>query len=262
MSRDSVIKAEINERLRTLVDEAILNSGTSARAVSLAVSGHDGLVRDIRAGNVPTADKVAALCKHLNIPFSIGADYKVGFDPLAIREQLPTIEIEEPFEIVGNHSVLPERSAYVLRPLFDRPGIFDAGRFYLVEPLVSPKPMELAVIRRADGDRMVVRFLELNEDGMIRVETRYDDVRELELTGIAEINPVTWSGWTQPISATSTPEILGPSVKSERHQQIKDIIRGLRDDAERNGRPIGPYEMLDQAVNMVRDLEEASENSE
>lgn len=63
-------KAALNSRLAEQIDRALKERGTSARAASIAVVGHDGLIRDIRNGNVPTADKVVALCHHLRIPIA------------------------------------------------------------------------------------------------------------------------------------------------------------------------------------------------
>lgn len=61
-----------NAHLREVIDAALIASGKSARAVSMEIVGHDGLIRDIRRGNVPTADKLAALAMALDLDFHFG----------------------------------------------------------------------------------------------------------------------------------------------------------------------------------------------
>lgn len=61
-----------NAHLREVIDAALIATGKSARAVSMEIVGHDGLIRDIRRGNVPTADKLAALAVALDLDFHFG----------------------------------------------------------------------------------------------------------------------------------------------------------------------------------------------
>ncbi|MCV2880548.1 hypothetical protein [Actibacterium sp. XHP0104] len=44
----------------------------SARRASMDVVGHDGLVRDIRAGRMPSFDRLIALFEYLSVPFDFG----------------------------------------------------------------------------------------------------------------------------------------------------------------------------------------------
>ena len=63
---------EFSVRLRGAVEDALAQRGISARQASMAAVGHDGLVRDIRAGRIPSADRVAALCDVLGLEFYLG----------------------------------------------------------------------------------------------------------------------------------------------------------------------------------------------
>lgn len=72
MLADKKNRAEVNALLCRYVTECLEKSGRAAATVSKAVVGHDGLIRDIKKGNVPTADRVKALCAELGIEFYIG----------------------------------------------------------------------------------------------------------------------------------------------------------------------------------------------
>ena len=80
MYADRENKARVNEELLQLIELGLaLNGKHSARSASIAVVGHDGLVRDIRQkGNVPTADKVDALFRLLGISYQLGAPAPAG----------------------------------------------------------------------------------------------------------------------------------------------------------------------------------------
>ncbi len=63
---------EFAQGLRQAVDQALLARNLSARRASLDVVGHDGLIRDIRAGRIPSADRVAALFNYLGLEAYFG----------------------------------------------------------------------------------------------------------------------------------------------------------------------------------------------
>ncbi len=58
---------EIGEEIRARVERGLAGMGVSARRASLDVVGHDGLVRDIRAGRIPSFDRLSALFEYLGI---------------------------------------------------------------------------------------------------------------------------------------------------------------------------------------------------
>lgn len=63
---------EMKARILASVEAALRARGISARRASLDVVGHDGLIRDIRAGRLPGVDRLAALFDYLGIEFRIG----------------------------------------------------------------------------------------------------------------------------------------------------------------------------------------------
>lgn len=63
---------EASERLRAVIEKALASKGVSARQASLDVVGHDGLIRDIRAGRLPSIDKLQALSEYFGLELYIG----------------------------------------------------------------------------------------------------------------------------------------------------------------------------------------------
>ena len=64
--------------LLTEVEAALKARGISGRSASLNVVGNDGLIRDIKAGTLPSFDRVKALCEYLGIDFHIGPRRDTG----------------------------------------------------------------------------------------------------------------------------------------------------------------------------------------
>lgn len=64
--------------LRAAVEAALKRKGISGRQASLDVVGHDGLIRDIRAGRIPSADRVQALAEALDMEFYFGPRRETG----------------------------------------------------------------------------------------------------------------------------------------------------------------------------------------
>jgi len=64
--------ADLLSRIRSDIDEALKQRGVSARQVSIDIAGHDGVIRDIRAGKMPGVDRVDALYRYLGLEFYIG----------------------------------------------------------------------------------------------------------------------------------------------------------------------------------------------
>lgn len=62
----------IRRRLRDEVERGLTAKGVSGRRASIDVVGNDGLIRDIRAGRIPSVDRLAALFEYLGLPFSFG----------------------------------------------------------------------------------------------------------------------------------------------------------------------------------------------
>lgn len=62
----------VRKRIKDTVNSAIAARSISARKVSIDVVGHDGLIRDIRAGRIPSADRLEALYSYLGLEFYYG----------------------------------------------------------------------------------------------------------------------------------------------------------------------------------------------
>jgi hypothetical protein len=101
--------SEVAERIRSAVEDALASRNLSARRASMDVVGHDGLIRDIRAGRIPSADRIEALFNYLGL--------EAYFGP---KRSGPNIDIQPQ---VANH-----------RPEDDSP----AG--FLTIPWVDPTP--------------------------------------------------------------------------------------------------------------------------
>lgn len=63
---------EVAERLRAAVEAALEARNLSARRASIEVVGHDGLIRDIRAGRIPSVDRIEALFDYLGLEAYFG----------------------------------------------------------------------------------------------------------------------------------------------------------------------------------------------
>ncbi|EEE37692.1 hypothetical protein RKLH11_1528 [Rhodobacteraceae bacterium KLH11] len=61
-----------SEQLQAVVNDALLAKGVSARQASFDIVGHDGLIRDIRAGRLPSIDKVQAIAEYFGLELYIG----------------------------------------------------------------------------------------------------------------------------------------------------------------------------------------------
>lgn len=70
-----------SERVRALVEAALKAKGISGRQASLQIVGHDGLIRDIRAGRLPGIGKLEALFDLLGLEFYFGTVRDTGEGP-------------------------------------------------------------------------------------------------------------------------------------------------------------------------------------
>jgi hypothetical protein len=72
MMLNSAKSAALGARIRDLVEDGLQRQGVSARRASMDVVGHDGLIRDIRAGRIPSFDRLVCLFEYLAIPVEFG----------------------------------------------------------------------------------------------------------------------------------------------------------------------------------------------
>ena len=73
MLLNSAKSEALGSRVRELVEDGLARKGVSARRASMDVVGHDGLIRDIRAGRIPSFDRLVSLFEYLSIPVEFGA---------------------------------------------------------------------------------------------------------------------------------------------------------------------------------------------
>lgn len=67
-----VKSSEVSKRLREAVEDGLRAQKVSARQASLDVVGNDGLIRDIRAGVIPSVDRIEALFDYLGLEAYFG----------------------------------------------------------------------------------------------------------------------------------------------------------------------------------------------
>lgn len=72
MSVETAEQSEAVANLRAEVEKALISSGRSARQVSIEAVGHDGLIRDLRAGRALSYDRVALLARALDLELYFG----------------------------------------------------------------------------------------------------------------------------------------------------------------------------------------------
>lgn len=89
---------EVAERLRAAVEAALEARNLSARRASIDVVGHDGLIRDIRAGRIPSVDRVEALFDYLGLEAYFGPRRPAS--PAVVANHLPGEDAPTGFMII------------------------------------------------------------------------------------------------------------------------------------------------------------------
>ena len=79
--------------LLTEIERAIKSRGWSARQASMAAVGNPDMIRGIRRGRSPTADRLRALCDVLDLEFYVGRRREP--DPLDERRMELAVETAE-----------------------------------------------------------------------------------------------------------------------------------------------------------------------
>ena len=110
MSDNTAKYNELVWHIRELVEPALLRKGVSARRASLDVVGHDGLIRDIRAGRIPGLDKIDALFAYLDLQMSLGVPRASTQAPTALIDgtEFDTIRRFNVSAAVGDGMINPE----------------------------------------------------------------------------------------------------------------------------------------------------------
>jgi phage repressor protein C with HTH and peptisase S24 domain len=91
------------QQIQQAVEAALLKKNVSARKASLDVVGNDGLIRDIRAGVIPSADRLQALFEYLGLEFYFGPVRENAVaPPAASRSEFAKVPLHEAFLSAGN----------------------------------------------------------------------------------------------------------------------------------------------------------------
>ncbi|MEM9522445.1 MAG: hypothetical protein AAF982_00360 [Pseudomonadota bacterium] len=207
--------ARLHARLNVLIDEALRRKGMSARQASIAVVGHDGLIRDLRAGRMPSFDRVVALLDYLEIQFQLGpsgmGETQTLYDPNRTVPLKPALATPEPGWVMVAEPVetlpLPktwesDTGFYVSCPDATLgPAGARAGDFCLVQPGLTAKPGDLVWLTDVTG-RSALRVLDVQTHDRVKVRGWADPhtpfTEELFLRFISELAPVTFVTETRP----------------------------------------------------------------
>ena len=218
------------ERVRALVEGALQAKGMSGRQASLQVVGHDGLIRDIRAGRLPGLDKLEALFDLLGLECYFGPQREVGpLPPSADPSDLANIPLHEAFlsagagaantseHIVGHldfrHDWLRKVGVVPANAILARasggsmqPCIWDSDVLLIDRSRIEPPgaPKKGAIIRRPpifalldDGEAKVKR-IQLQEGGMAALISDNPDYppQFTRIDTLTIIGKVMWWGHT------------------------------------------------------------------
>jgi hypothetical protein len=137
-------KKTISKRLQKAVEYGLENYPISARQASMAVVGHDGLIRDIKAGIIPSADRLEALFDFLDLEFYFGP--KRYAEP----ELVTTIGSDD-FTPVRVYTAEASAGPGLLNPEEDRIGTLAFKRTWLQQIGLNPAKSS---ILRVKGDSM------------------------------------------------------------------------------------------------------------
>jgi len=135
---------DIALRIRTLVEGGLVAKGVSGRRASIDVVGHDGLIRDIRAGRLPGIDKLEVLFAYLGIGFHLG--------PETVDAGSPVFEIDgDDFATVKRVGALASAGPGALNGDAEVIGSMAFRRDWLRERGIKP---EKALLVTVTGDSM------------------------------------------------------------------------------------------------------------
>lgn len=260
MYADRENKTRVNSELLRLIELGLaMNGEYSARSASIAVVGHDGLVRDIRQkGNVPTADKVDALLRLLGIGYHLGA-------PLTASEELPI-----PRSTNGSSSVVQLVSIggdaprllgnipsgpFTLQTRFDVCDRLKEGWYGFVDPNQRPENRDLVFLmdRRGVGQIVVFHSGAATNPRHVAIESLTGERRGIEfvsVTSYAIFAPITWTGRVSPDVQRSYAE--SASARTSRFGRLKGLVDEIREDATTEDVDLSHIDLVEKAIQLLR----------
>lgn len=133
----------VQSHLKNEIEKALKQRGLSARKLSIDVVGHDGLIRDLRAGRMLGADRVASLADALGLEFYFGPKRETG--------STVVIDRDEEYAHIPVHDVILAAGPGALNHGEEIVDFLAFRRDWLRGLNLDPA---LAVIARAMGDSM------------------------------------------------------------------------------------------------------------
>ncbi len=178
------------QRIQTDVERALRDRQISARRASIDVVGHDGLVRDIRAGRVPSVDRLEALFDYLGLEHYFGPPRQLETKALhlpsnngPIFSANKTIPMRgfascsvqgwgkpQPAEVeVAMPEGLTDPDAFYVRADGQSmvPEGITAGALCLVSPATEPKENDRVWIKEQGGNTAIKRLVSISDDMLV-----------------------------------------------------------------------------------------------
>lgn len=253
-------KARVNNELLQLIELGLaINGKFSARSASIAVVGHDGLVRDIRQkGNVPTADKVDALLKLLGVSYQLGAPSSAAEEtpiPRAQDGSRPIVQMisvgEESPRVIGTVPSGP----FTLQVKFDVSDRLKNGWYGFVDPYQRPENRDLVFLmdRRGVTQLAVFHSGAASNPRHVAIESLTGVRRGIEfisVTGYAIFAPITWTGRVSPDVHRTYNDATATSAT--RFDRLKGLIDEIREDAAVEEVDLSHIELVEKAIQLLK----------
>jgi len=260
MHADRENKQRVNTELLQLIELGLaLNGKYSARSASIAVVGHDGLVRDIRQkGNVPTADKVDALLKLLGISYQLGAaapNNETLPIPRAQDGSRPVVQMisvgEDAPRILGNVPSGP----FTLQVRFDVCDRLKEGWYGFIDPYQRPENRDLVFLMDRRGVSQIAVFHSgaASNPRHVAIECLTGERRGVEfvaVTSYAIFAPMTWTGRVAPdVLRSYGQESTAPA---SRFNRLKGLVDEIREDAASEDVDLSHIELVEKAIQLLK----------
>ena len=260
MLADRENKARVSQELLQLIELGLaLNSKHSARSASIAIVGHDGLIRDIRQkGNVPTADKIDALFRLLGISYQLGASAPVSEAMPVPRSPDGSRTVVQLISVGGDSPRLLGQvpgGPFTFQTRFDICDRMKAGWYGFVDPHQQPENRDLVFLVGRDDTTQIAIYHSgsASNPRHVAIESLTGERRGIEFVNVTSYSifaPITWTGRIAPdvqrSYGDSTPE------SRSRFARLKGLIDEIRDDAAVEDVDIGHIELVEKAILLLK----------
>lgn len=176
--------SKISATIAHHVNVALKRKGLSARRASIDVVGHDGLIRDIRAGRIPSADRLLVLFQYLNISLDVIYEPSTAqlpsFSEFSSTETLPHIGFAS-CSVQGWGKPQPEAMSLPKPAFLDDPSAFfitargtsmapegiSAGTFCAVSPAQNIQLNDRVWIKEKGGKAAIKRLIHMTSKSLV-----------------------------------------------------------------------------------------------